>query len=172
MAAAPAFAAPDGGYQGNPRIVRTARDEGTFGLGVVLGEPTGFTAKYWLQNPSAIDFGLAFTFNNFFLIYADYLYHFPGVFGNQTQFISELTPYVGGGLVLFFVTNNTPGMNLSYFQSNQGSVGLALRIPLGIEWTPSQVPLGVFLEIAPGIGVVPATFGIVQAGIGVRYYFP
>lgn len=152
-----------------PRIVRSTHD-GSFGLGLILGEPTGITGKYWLQGPSALDGGIAYSYSDFFLLYLDYLYHFPGAFGNSSEFVSELTPYVGGGGVLFIQT--ATDTNRAYFNSNQGSAGFGIRIPLGIEWTPEKAPFGVFVEIAPGVGLVPATFGLFQAGIGARFYFP
>jgi hypothetical protein len=152
------------------RIFRSTH-EGSFGAGLILGEPTGLTVKYWLGSPGAIDGGLAYSFNSFFLIYSDYLYHFKGAFGASSEFATELTPYVGGGAVLFVQTTNQGHQDRSFFRSDQGSVGLALRIPVGIEWTPGRAPFGVFVEIAPGIGIVPATFGLLQGGIGARFYF-
>lgn len=158
-----------GAQEYGPRIVRSTQD-GSLGLGLILGEPTGITGKYWLQGPSAIDAGLAYSYSDFFLLYVDYLYHFPGAFGDSSQFVSELTPYVGGGGILFIQTGTD--VNRAYFNSNQGSAGFAIRIPLGIEWTPEHAPFGVFVEVAPGVGLVPATFGLFQAGIGARFYFP
>src|SRR5512141_800410 len=38
----------------------TAQDHG-FGLGVILGEPTGFSAKLWTSPVNAFDFGLGFS---------------------------------------------------------------------------------------------------------------
>ena len=49
-----------------------------FGLGVVLGEPTGISAKYWLTSGGALDFGLGYSFtssNSVFDFYADYVFH-------------------------------------------------------------------------------------------------
>jgi len=40
-------------------LVQTSyAQERTFGLGVMLGEPTGFSAKLWTSNSNAFDFGL------------------------------------------------------------------------------------------------------------------
>ncbi len=33
-----------------------------FGGGVILGEPTGFSAKLWLDDNSAADFGFGYSF--------------------------------------------------------------------------------------------------------------
>lgn len=144
-----------------------------FGIGAELGEPTGFVAKYWRNNTSAFDFGLSYSFSDFLLLYADDLYHFVGAFKSaKDAFVSQLTPYVGIGLELFFSGNTAHAPNGPYFTSSSGStVGLGARIPLGVEWLAPKDPVGLFLEIVPGIGFIPSTFGFVQADIGGRYYF-
>lgn len=154
-----------------PDLTAAAEKNRTFGAGFVLGEPSGLTAKYWLDEKQAVVGGLAFSFGNFFELTVDYLYHFPGAFGHATPFASQLTPYVGGGAVLLFSSSNTITVNRLYFQSTNGTVGFGLRIPLGIEWRVPTIPLGVFLEFSPGLGLVPATYAIFQGGIGARYYF-
>ncbi len=55
-----------------------AQDRG-FGLGVILGEPTGLSGKYWTSSTNAIDGGLAWSFRHagFFHVHADYLWHYP-----------------------------------------------------------------------------------------------
>jgi hypothetical protein len=137
-----------------------------FGAGLLLGEPTGLSGKYW-QTPStrAIQGGLAWSFDSYMLISGDYLFHFPAAFGAKTPFAAQLNPYVGIGGVMFFGNNIRPkGIDRSSF-------GLGLRIPLGIEWRPADPPIGVFLELTPGIGIVPGTYGFFMGGIGARYYF-
>jgi hypothetical protein len=143
---------------------------GQFGLGVVLGEPTGLSAKYWLNSNQAVDFGLAYSFNDFVYIFADYLFHFPHAFGASTEFVSQLNPYVGIGGVFLGSTVSNRNDN-RYFTSGGSSAGLGLRLPLGIEWRPARPPLGIFVELVPGIGIIPSTFGFFEGGIGVRYYF-
>lgn len=39
-----------------------AQDHG-FGMGIILGEPTGLSAKAWTSNDNAFDFALAWSFN-------------------------------------------------------------------------------------------------------------
>ncbi|TLU81721.1 MAG: hypothetical protein FDX21_08965 [Chlorobium sp.] len=47
------------------------------GLGIIVGEPTGASMKYWVDNTTAIDAALAFSLsdNNPFQFHADYLMH-------------------------------------------------------------------------------------------------
>jgi len=142
-----------------------------FGLGIVLGEPSGLTGKVWSDHRAAIDFGLAFAFDDYILMYADYLHHFPGAFGSSSPFVAQLNPYLGIGAIVAFDTNNNFNANRRFFSSGSGSVGLGARIPLGIEWRPSHPTIGVFVELVPGLAILPATDGLVEGGVGVRYYF-
>jgi hypothetical protein len=137
----------------------------TTGLGIILGEPTGLTAKHRLSATRAVQAGLAWSFDNYTMLYGDYLFHFPGALGSRDKFVTRLSPYLGiGGTMLF-------GSNVRPKTSSKASFGLGVRFPIGLEWSPSDPPLGVFLELAPGLGLVPGTFGFLQGGVGVRYYF-
>ncbi|MDP2038345.1 MAG: hypothetical protein Q8L04_13255, partial [Ignavibacteria bacterium] len=54
-----------------------AQEKG-FGIGVIIGEPTGLSAKYWLDKNKALDFSLAYSFVqsvNALSIHCDYIYH-------------------------------------------------------------------------------------------------
>jgi hypothetical protein len=142
-----------------------------FGAGIVLGEPTGLTAKYWVERGRAFDGGLAYSFDRYMLIYGDYLLHFPNLFGRRDKFVSELNPYAGIGAWFYFSTISNRSVTRKGYTDNTAGAGLGIRIPLGIEWTPSQTPLGVFLELVPGMGIIPSTYGVIQGGVGIRYYF-
>ena len=148
----------------------TSGSPATLGLGVVIGEPTGLSAKYFLDRHHAIDAGLAYSFSQFIYIFADYLFHFPGTFGASSTFATQLSPYLGiGGIFL----GSTEGSRRDgkYFTSSGSSAGLGMRLPLGIEWKPAFPTLGVFVELVPGLGLIPSTFGFIEGGIGIRYYF-
>lgn len=147
-----------------------AKSGRTFGLGLVLGEPSALTIKAWQDNRQAIQGGLSFSFDDYILIYGDYLYHYPGAFGTRDKFAASLAPYIGVG-GLFAVSTKDRRDDHRYFGKSSGSIGLGIRVPLGIEWKPGHPPLGIFLELAPGLSVVPATKAYIQGGIGIRYYF-
>jgi hypothetical protein len=149
-----------------------AGEGGPFGLGVILGDPTGFTGKYMMSADRGVDFGLAFSFGDYTLLYADYLFHFPGAFGHSSTFASELTPYVGvGGLIAFSTDDRYSRNRHEFFSDSHSSVGAGVRIPFGIEWRGPQVPIGVFVELAPGISIAPQTSGFLEGGVGARFYF-
>ena len=125
----------------------------TFGIGVLLGEPTGLSAKVRLGPTSAIDAAAAWSFvdEGSFYFHADYLVHFNDIF---TVDPGELPLYVGAGGMI----------------SLREDPLLGLRIPVGLAYEFEPVPLDVFFEIAPGMGIFPETSLEFGGGIGIRYY--
>lgn len=124
----------------------------------MLGEPTGINLKYWTSYSNALNFGLTYSSGNSLAFLGDWLWHFPGAFTSikHSRFLNELVPYVGLGGLISEVTNS--------------SAALGIRIPVGVEFLPKHPPLGVFLEIAPGMTLLPGIGGFLQADIGIRYY--
>jgi hypothetical protein len=125
-----------------------------FGLGVLLGEPTGISAKARLDEVSAIDAAVAWSFvdEGSFYFHADYLYHFTDVLH---AYPGDLPLYVGvGGKV-----------------SLREDPLVGVRVPFGIAYEFDPAPLDVFLEVAPGVGLFPETSLNIGGGIGIRYYF-
>ncbi len=143
--------------------------ENEFGLGIMLGEPTGISGRLNLSSKRSVDFGLARSDKSYFLILADYLFTFPHAFHTSSTFLSNVTPYVGVGGVLGIADQSFQFRTA--FGGATGSTVFGVRIPLGIEWRPSSPPLGVFLEIAPGISILPSTQGFMQGDLGIRFYF-
>jgi len=139
---------------------------GNFGIGVLLGEPSALSGKYFMGN-DAIDGGIAFGHNEL-VLFSDYLRHFPGKFGSQNAFISALNPYVGLGPIVAFADGDN---DHHVVPNDDDDFGIGGRIPLGVEWTDKEIPIGVSLEIAPGAIILPDTNAFVQGGIAVRYYF-
>ena len=128
---------------------------GRFGLGVMLGEPTGLSAKLWLGESSAVDAGGAWSFvnNPSVTIHADYLFHFFNLIAVRE---GRLPLYLGiGGAVSI---------------SNDPDFGA--RIPIGLSYLFASAPLDVFLEAAPIFLFYPATTFDFSGGIGIRFYFP
>jgi hypothetical protein len=126
-----------------------------FGLGVVLGEPTGISAKLWLGDTSAIDGVVAWSFTNnpSLTVHADYLFHFFDVFSLEEK---RIPLYVGIGGTISIAPEPDFGV----------------RIPFGATYFFDSIPLDIFLEVAPIFLFLPATTFDFSGGIGVRYYFP
>ena len=131
-----------------------AAQERGFGLGVILGEPTGVSAKGWISSRTAFDAGFAWSFrrSGYLHVHADYLWHFADVVNTSQQVL----PYIGiGGRI--------------GARDNAAIVGV--RVPFGMLWIPTNAPIDVFLEIAPIVDLSPETEINANGGIGVRLYF-
>ncbi|TVQ97986.1 MAG: hypothetical protein EA403_14580 [Spirochaetaceae bacterium] len=129
-------------------------DRGPFGLGIILGEPTGISAKLWLGDAHAIDAAFAWSFadEGSLYVHGNYLFHLHDLISVNT---GRLPVYFGiGGKV-----------NL------RDDPQVSVRIPIGLNYLFDSVPLDAFLELAPGIGLFPSTKADFGAGIGIRYYF-
>jgi hypothetical protein len=162
----PSFAATHATSRATAARPSSTSASGNFGLGVMLGDPSGITAKNWLSSARAFDIGLSYSFNDYFAILGDYLWHFPGTFTGRVG--NQFLPYVGLGALVFFDTGN------GYFDRKHDrneEAALGARIPLGVEFLPKSLPLGVFAEVVPGVGLIPSVFGFVQGELGGRYYF-
>lgn len=153
-----------------PRISSAATPaQGRTGIGLIFGYPTALNGKTWQDERRAVDAGLAYSFGDSIALYGDFLLHFHGTFKAREAFVRELSPYVGiGGLML---SSKDPPRGKRPTAPNDTIVNFNLRIPLGIEWLPPSIPISVFLEIVPGIYLVPDTAGAFQGGLGFRYWF-
>lgn len=140
--------------------VMLSATERKIGAGFILGSPSGITGKLFLDKGNAVDIGLGVASGDGFYLYGDYLRHFSGVFP-----IEELILYFGIG----------PGYH-RYEKKNRWDEEevenrLEARLPIGLEYMVEKVPLGVFIELAPAMRVVPDFDFEVRGGIGLRYYF-
>jgi hypothetical protein len=155
-----------------------AEPAGPFGLGLILGEPSGLTGKYWIDGASAVQAHLAFSLDehdrgrDYVIVIADYLYHID-VFNISSSSV-DLPIYVGIGGKIGLLTNNDDWCVRHYRdqQCNDDSdVAVGVRIPVGLDLLLRNAPLEFFLEIAPGLRVIPSTSGDVDGGLGARFYF-
>ncbi len=131
-----------------------AQDKG-FGLGVVLGEPTGISGKYWTGPNTAFAGAAAWSFGNksAFHVHLDHLFHHGGLIKVEK---GRLFLYYGlGGRVKA--------------ESDNSRVGV--RVPVGLDYLVERAPLDIFVEVAPIVELVPATGVSVNGGVGIRYFF-
>lgn len=126
------------------------------GLGVVLGEPSGFSGKVWTLGKNAFDFGFGYSFsdnndNDQFTLFSDYLWH------SRIPATEIFNFHYGIGFRVQF--------------RDRGDDTFGARIPLGIDWYPRSTPLEVFMELVPVFRFAPETDFDFDAGIGLRFYF-
>jgi hypothetical protein len=127
--------------------------QGNFGLGIILGEPTGVSAKLWTRGNNAFDFAAAWSFkgDGNLLLQADYVWH------------SFLARSSSGKLALYY------GIGGRVIFQNDPRVGA--RIPVGLDYQFSSAPIDIFVELVPILDFVPSTNFNLGGGIGVRFWF-
>jgi len=141
-----------------------------FGVGFILGNPTAITGQMVHSQEKSYQAGLSFSYDDSFLIFADRLFHFPGTIKTSEQFINDLIPYIGIGGALAVTTKDRRRKD-GYFDKDEGSVGVGVRVPFGIAWKNSDPNLSVYFEIVPGISIFPETSAEFMGGLGFRYFF-
>jgi hypothetical protein len=141
--------------------------ERKFGLGLIVGEPTGISAKLWTSHVNAFDFGLGWSvggdrigkYNGYYdggsrvHFHMDYLWHsFETIHSN-----GRFPVYYGiGGRI-----NTGAGYNSSF----------AVRGVIGIAWMPRETPIDIFFELVPALQLTSSAGLAIDAGLGARYFF-
>lgn len=127
--------------------------DGILGLGVMVGEPTGISAKLMAGRGNAFSGGAAWSISSdVFYFQIDYLRYFYDVFP-VSEGALPLYAGIGGGATL------------------KDDPVLGPRIPLGLAYFFADTPIEVFAEVAPRIILVPDTNFDVQGVVGVRFLF-
>lgn len=136
---------------------RLSEGPSIIGAGIVVGEPTGITAKVWFTETGfGIDAAAAWRLSDdsSFHLQADALFHLALI---ETEGGRYIVPYVGAGF-----TNRL-----------SRDPRLGLRVPVGLSLLPFRtLPLEFFAEIAPGVGLWPETDADLEFGLGARFYVP
>jgi hypothetical protein len=128
---------------------------GTFGLGVILGEPTGLSFKQWVSNRTALAAAAAWSFGEVSAshVHVDYLIH------------TGARPDPDIGRMLFYA-----GIG-GRLKAEENEARLGARIPLGLVYEFDESPIDVFFEVAPILDLAPGTELRINGGFGIRYFF-
>ena len=132
----------------------TVEGSNGWGIGVILGEPTGLSLKFWSSRTTAIDAAAAWSFKGEgkFHLHMDYLFHNYRVFKVKR---GKLPLYFGiGGRVKF-----------------EEETRVGIRIPVGVCYLFRNQPLDVFFEIVPVLDITPETDFDINASVGIRFFF-
>lgn len=142
--------------------IAAAQRSGT-GIGGIVGEPTGFSVKHWVDDRSAIDgaVGLGFDAGSSLHLHADWLWHDFSLF-----------PVARGALPIHYGVGarfKSSSDNRSRGRGSDDRFGA--RAPVGISYHFDDRPLELFAELAPILDVAPSTRLSINAAVGVRWYF-
>lgn len=132
---------------------------GHLGLGGIIGEPTGISAKYVIDERFAVQGALGLSVvEKGFWVSSDLLLQFHNVFSRDGKW----PLYVGGGLVIQDRGNRG--------KTNRGEASLGVRAVAGVEFHAAD-RLSLFGEASIQPFIIPSIdFGIALA-VGARYWF-
>jgi hypothetical protein len=148
----------------------------SFGLGVILGNPSGISAKI---PAGANSINAIFGYNSYRNGWRDCDGPGPGndCYNDGSIYIGadyifynyNLIKVSKGRLPLYY----GPGLNATFWDAPDGEDGLRVgfRVPIGLEYQFANAPFDIFLEIAPGVNLVPNTDVYIMAGLGTRFFF-
>ncbi|MFH0882910.1 MAG: hypothetical protein V2A56_07980 [bacterium] len=144
----------------------SAQDSG-LGLGVMIGNPDGLVAKYWITDTIALDAGLGAYVGGtstdangnkknegtIVRFHGDILFHNL----NWIESTEEFPVFYGAGVYL----------------SSGGGIDkiFGIRAVLGLAYIVQQAPLDLFFELSPVMQLNPTTGIGMGASMGARYYF-
>ena len=135
--------------------MNAAAQEHRLGAGMMLGEPTGASIKYFLNEENAIDGGIgwSFTGDNNLHIHSDYLWHNYDLFADVGG--DRMPIYYGIGARAKF----------------GGDTRVGIRGPVGVSYMLENIPVDVFAEAGPILDFTPGLRISFTAAIGARFWF-
>jgi hypothetical protein len=149
-----------------------------FGIGFVLGNPSGLSAKLPAGPANAFQFILAFDQGRGYGNRGWDAYDCGPNGPNNNDEYCDSRIYIGGDYVWYKydaiqVSKGRlpfyygPGVWVS--ASDYASFGL--RFALGLEYQFATAPFDIFFELAPGVRINPNTQGYLSSGLGARFFF-
>ncbi|MBI4051639.1 MAG: hypothetical protein HY400_03960 [Elusimicrobia bacterium] len=138
-----------------PITLNAQETPGALGAGVILGVPFGFSAKYYMDAKTALDFAFGNDSGDV-AFHADLLGHLSDLFPKPKK--GKLPAYFGVGIK--FRDQDVPKDNF-----------FGIRFVGGFSYLFPNHPLEFFAEIAPILRTAPDLGSNVDGGVGLRYYF-
>lgn len=127
-----------------------------FGLGLMLGEPSGLNAKLWTGSRTALGGGVAWSNQEHSGITAnvDFVWHVH----NMVDLDRDILPFYYG-------------VGVRYRSLDDGEDIFGVRIPLGLNYLFAGSPFDLFFELAPVIDLAPEQDFDFNVVVGGRYFF-
>lgn len=131
-----------------------------FELGVVLGEPSGVSARLW-TGKNSIDLALGMGYNSFSL-HGSFLFHKISNFDIEGY---KLPFYYGPRVQIGDSRDN------SRFSDDKTRTKFGVYFNMGTSYMFKSIPFNLFIEVAPGIQLGDVSGFDICGGIGFRYVF-
>lgn len=140
-------------FSANPASQLTP-EEG-FGVGLVVGSSSGISLSLPVGRTNAFNGVLGY----------DLAHHAPNLtlLGDYVWHLRDLVAVDVGKLSFYY----GPGVRVRAARQ----VEAGIRIVVGVDYFFEGTPIQAFLEIGPGINLVPDTRAVGTAGLGARYFF-
>lgn len=124
------------------------------GIGLMAGEPTGVSVKYWNSNRTAFNIGAAWSLSGrseseALHFHTDFLWH---SWFTDTE---NLAFYYGIGGRIIFASDANAGV----------------RFPFGLNYVFQSIPFDLFVEAVPILDITPDVAFAGNGAVGIRYYF-
>lgn len=130
-----------------------------FGLGLIVGEPTGISGKYVFTEQFALQGALGLSvIEKGFWLNSDFLLQFHNVFTRDGRW----PLYLGGGLILQDRGNSGKNKN--------GGLSLGIRAVAGVEFLADD-RVTIFGELSAQPFIIPSLDFGVGLALGIRYWF-
>jgi len=129
--------------------------KGDFGMGIILGNPTAFSVKWWTGNKSAIDASLGYHYGNMDHPHLNTDLHlYLWSFQKEADLIKV---YLGPGAGMGFISD----------------LSITARAPVGAALYLTALPLELFAELVPLLQIIgpDGTRFKIDGYIGARWYF-
>jgi hypothetical protein len=168
LSAGPLLAAGRGQAHFRSASAPVANRAGKFGVGVIIGNPSGLTGKYWFDRTWALSFEAGFPGEAGSLLPSfaqpnvggsvDVTYHKYYIFGKRNWFAYNCPIYFGGGVWTYLPNGGTPQTGV------RGDLGVTMLFP--------GSPFDVFVQASPSVRLTNGVgYTNLGGGLGGRYYF-
>jgi len=141
-------------------------DGGSFGFGLIVGEPLGATVKIWTSSTTALVGDLGASYFGSPRFDGDYIWHFNAFHSSVANL------YAGPGIVVGF-GNEEVGVFYTpkgRYIRTEGSSGIGVRAIFGVDIMPRNTPLEFFFEAGPLIAISPGYGTAFDIALGLRFY--
>lgn len=142
------------------------------GLGIMLGEPTGISAKVWTGGTNAVAMGLAWgglgAPGGYFHLHGDYLWHKMDLIPVSQ---GKMPLYFGVGARLRVWDSGGYRDNGRWVDKDGSRAEIGVRLPVGVAYLFDGAPVDIFLEVVPVLDLIPSTDVTFNAALGARYWF-
>lgn len=129
------------------------------GIGLVLGMPSGISARHWIASDRSIEVnaGWSIVSKSRFLLNASYLWNKNDVVELKDE---TFDVFFGGGLSVRTKSGN-----------QDGELVFGPRLPVGLSYFFADPKIELFGEAGLNVGIIPSSDIYFDAGLGVRFYF-